>query len=68
MYLKDEDVPRSEICNKFAFSYLEIIGKGQLSRISGLQFLKWLFMPRKLMELSRKICELLVLRTVIHES
>ena len=60
--------PGVKFCNKFAFSFLEIIGKGQLSRISGLQFLKWLFRPRKLMELSRKIRELLVLRTVIHES
>ena len=42
--------------------------KGQLSRISGSQFLKWLFAPRKFTGLSRKIRELLVLRTVIRES
>ena len=57
-----------KFCNKFALSYLEIIVKGQLSRISGSQFLKWLFGPGKFTGLSRKIRELLVLRTVICES
>ena len=57
-----------KFCNKFALSYLEIIVKGQLSRISGSQFLKWLFGPGKFTGLSRKIRELLVLRTVIRES
>ena len=65
---KMKTFPGVKFCNKFTFSYLEIIGKGQLSRMSGLQFLKWLFRPRKFMEISRKIRELLVLRTVIHES
>ena len=32
-----------KIFNKFALSYLEIIVKGQVFRISGSQFLKWLF-------------------------
>ena len=57
-----------KFCNKFALSYLEIIVKGQLSRISGSQFLKWLFGPGKFTGLSRKICKLLVLRIVIRES
>ena len=57
-----------KFCNKFALSYLEIIVKGQLSRMSGSQFLKWLFGPGKFAGLSRKIRELLVLRTVIRES
>ena len=57
-----------KFCNKFSLSYLEIIVKGQLSRISGSQFLKWLFGPGKFAGLSRKIRELLVLRTVIRES
>ena len=57
-----------KFCNKFALSYLVIIVKGQLSRISGSQFLKWFFGPGKFTGLLRKIRELLVLRTVILES
>ena len=65
---KTKAFPGVKFCNKFALSYLEIIVKGQLSRISGSQFLKWLFGPGKFTELSRKIRELHVLRTVICES
>ena len=65
---KTKTFPGVKFCNKFALSYLEIIVKGQLSRISGSQFLKWLFGPGKFTELSRKIRELHVLRTVICES
>ena len=39
--------------NKFALSYLEITAKGQYVRISGSQFLKWLFGPEKFTGLSR---------------
>ena len=61
---QDEDVSRSDILQQvFPF-----IVKGQLSRISGSQFLKWLFGPGKFTGLSRKICKLLVLRIVIRES
>ena len=65
---KTKTFPGVKFCNKFALSYLEIIVKGQLSRISGSQFLKWLFGPGKFTGLSRKIRELHVLRTVICES
>ena len=42
-----------KFCNKFALLYLEIIGKGELFRISGSQFLKWLFGPETFTGLSR---------------
>ena len=42
-----------KFCNKFSLSYLEIIVKDQLFRISGSQFLKWLFGPEKFTGLSR---------------
>ena len=45
---KTKTFPGVKFCNKFALSYLEIIVKGQLSRISGWQFLKWLFGPESL--------------------
>ena len=57
-----------KFCNKFALLYLEIIIKGQLSRISRSQFLEWLFRPGKFTGFLIKIRELLVLRTVIRES
>ena len=60
--------PGVKFCYKFALSYLEIIVKGQLSRMSGSQFFKWLFGLGKFTGLSRKIRELLILRTVIRES
>ena len=61
---QEEDVSRSDILQQvFPF-----IVKGQLSRISGSQFLKWLFGPGKFTGLSRKIRELLVLGIVIRES
>ena len=57
-----------KFCDKFTLLYLEIILKGQLSRISRSQFLEWLFGPGKFTGFLRKIRELLVLRTVIRES
>lgn len=69
MYLKDEDVSRSEIYNKFALSYLEIIVKGQLSRKGRSQFLKWLFSPESLRDFrERSVNVIRVLRIVIRES
>ena len=42
-----------KLCNKFSLSYLEIIIKDKLFRVSGSQFLKWLFGPEKFTGLSR---------------
>ena len=50
--LKTKTFQGIKFCNKFALSYLEIIVKGQLFRISGSQFLKWLFGPEKFTGLS----------------
>ena len=50
---KTKTFPGIKLCNKFALSYLEIIVKSQLFRISGSQFLKWLFGPEKFTGLSR---------------
>ena len=40
---KTKTFPGVKFCNKFSLSYLEIIVKGQLFRISGSQFFKWLW-------------------------
>ena len=50
---KTKRFPGMKFCNKFTLSYLVIIVKGQLFRISGSQFLKWLFGPEKFSGLSR---------------
>ena len=39
--------PDMKFCNKFAVSYVEVIEKDNLLRISGSQFLKWLVGPEK---------------------
>ena len=43
-----------KFCNKFALSCLEITVKGQLFRVSGSQFLNWLFGHEELTGISRK--------------
>ena len=50
---ENKTFPGTKFCNKFALSYLEIIVKGQLFRMSGSQFLKWLFGSEKFTGLSR---------------
>ena len=63
---KKKYVSRHEIFNKFALSYLEIIVKDRLFRITGSQFLKWFFGPEKFTGLSRNGPQGLVVRKPIN--
>ena len=51
--LKTKTFSCLKLCNEFALSYLEILVKDKLFRISGSQFLEWLFGPEKFTGLSR---------------